>query len=91
MQRNGLEISSVGAELEDFDFDLGLRVTGFSFKVPNQPTIVVSGTKLNSQAKNSLRSAKRGDVVQIFDINTSINGSGVKLRKTAPVFIELSN
>ncbi|MFC7356676.1 gliding motility protein GldM [Jejudonia soesokkakensis] len=91
MQRNGLEISSVGAVLEDFDFDLGLRVTGFSFKVPNQPTVVVSGTTLNAQAKNALRSAKRGDVVSIFDINTSITGSNVKLRKTAPVFIELSN
>jgi len=91
MQRQGLEIASVGAQLEDFDFDLGLRVTGFSFKVSGQPTVVVNGTKLDASAKSALRRAKRGDVVQIYDINTSINGSGVKLRKTAPVFIELTN
>ncbi|RDK89126.1 type IX secretion system motor protein PorM/GldM [Marinirhabdus gelatinilytica] len=91
MQRQGLEISSVGALLEDFDFDLNLRVTGFSFKVSGQPTVVVSGTKLNGAAKAALRRAKRGDVVQIFDINTSISGSNVKLRKTAPVTVELTN
>ena len=28
---------------------------------------------------------------QIYDINTSISGSSVKLKKTAPVFIELTN
>jgi gliding motility-associated protein GldM len=91
MQRQGLEIASIGALLEDFDFDLNLRVTGFSFKVSGQPTIIVSGTKLNGPAKAALRRAKRGDGVQIYDINTSISGSSVKLRKTAPVFIELTN
>ena len=91
MQRGGLEISSIGALLEDFDFDLNLQVTGFSFKVSGQPTVVISGTKLNAAAKSALGRAKRGDAVQIFDINTSISGSNVKLRKTAPVFIELTN
>ena len=41
MQRQGLEKSSVGAALQDFDFDLKLNVTGFSFKVSGQPTIKV--------------------------------------------------
>lgn len=91
MQRQGLEISTISAILEDFDFDLNLRVTGFSFKVSGQPTVVVSGTKLNGQAKAALRRAKRGEAVQIYDINTSISGSSVKLKKTAPVFIELTN
>ncbi len=91
MQRQGLEIASISAILEDFDFDLNLRVTGFSFKVSGQPTVVVSGTKLNGPAKAALRRAKRGEAVQIYDINTSISGSGVKLKKTAPVFIELTN
>ena len=91
MQRQGLEIASISAILEDFDFDLNLRVTGFSFKVSGQPTVIVSGTKLNAQAKAALRRAKRGEAVQIYDINTSISGSNVKLKKTAPVFIELTN
>ncbi|PVW17191.1 type IX secretion system motor protein PorM/GldM [Marixanthomonas spongiae] len=91
MQRQGLEIASISAILEDFDFDLNLRVTGFSFKVSGQPTVTVNGTKLNAQAKAALRRAKRGEAVQIYDINTSISGSNVKLKKTAPVFIELTN
>ena len=92
MQRQGLEISSVGASLPDFDFDLNLRVSGFSFKVSGQPTVKVSGTKLNTQAKAALRRAKRGETVQIFDINANIaNNSGYKLKKISPVCIELTN
>ncbi len=92
MQRQGLEISSVGAALEDFDFDLNLNVTGFSFKVSGQPTVVVSGNKLNSQAKSTLARARRGETVQIFDINATISGnSGYKLKKISPICIELTN
>ena len=41
MNRQGLEISSVGAKLLDFYFDLKLNVTAFSFKVAGQPTVKV--------------------------------------------------
>jgi len=92
MQRQGLEISSIGAMLLDFDFDLNLNVSGFSFKVAGQPTVKVSGSKLNAQAKNALKRAKRGETVQIFDINAKIAGnSGYKLPRITPVFVELTN
>ena len=92
MQRQGLEISSVGAMLLDFDFDLNLNVTGFSFKVAGQPTVKVSGNKLNAQAKGALKRAKRGETVQIFDINAKISGnSSYKLPRITPVFVELAN
>ena len=92
MQRQGLEIASVGAILPDFDFDINLNVTGFKFKVSGQPTVVVSGRKLNSQAKGALRRAKRGETVQIFDVSANIaNNSGYKLKKISPVCIELTN
>ena len=92
MERQGLEISSVSAKLEDFDFDLKLDVTGFSFKVSGQPTVVVSGTKLNSNAKSALGRARRGETVQIFDINAKISGnSGYVLKKISPICIELTN
>lgn len=92
MQRQGLEISSVGAALMDFDFDLKLNVTGFSFKVAGQPTIKVSGDKLSADAKGALRRAGRGETVQIFDINASLSGnSSYKLKKISPVFVELTN
>ena len=92
MQRNSLEGSEVGAELPDFDFDIGLRVTGFSFKVSGQPTVTVRGNRLDNAAKAALRRAGRGETVQIFDIDASLTtNSGYKLKKIAPVFIELTN
>lgn len=92
MQRAGLEKSSIGAALQDFDFDLKLNVTGFSFKVSGQPTIKVSGRKLSSEASGALRRAKRGETVQIFDINANLAGnSGYKLKRISPICIELTN
>lgn len=92
MQRQGLEIASIGAILPDFDFDINLNVTGFKFKVSGQPTVVVNGRKMNEQAKGALRRAKRGETVQIFDITANIaNNSGYKLKKISPVCIELTN
>ena len=92
MQRNSLEISTIGAALPDFDFDLDLRVTGFKFNVPGQPTVQVSGNKLDSRAKDVLRRAQRGSTVQVFDISASIAGnSSYRLKKVSPVLIELTN
>ena len=91
MQRKSLEISTIGAKFDDFDFELPLRVTGFKFKVLGQPTINVSGSKLDSRAKGALRKAKRGSAVQIFDIVAKANGVSVILKKVSPVFVELTN
>ncbi len=92
MPRNNLEIATVGAALPDFDFDLGLNITGFSFKVSGQPTIQVRGNNLDAAAKAALRRATRGETVQIFDIEAQLaSNSGYKLKKVSPVFVELTN
>lgn len=91
MQRNALEISTVGAKFDDFDFELPLHVTGFKFKVPGQPTIDVNGNKLDSRAKSALLKAKRGTDVQIFDIEAKAGGVSVILKKVSPIIIELTN
>ncbi|MGB7843770.1 MAG: gliding motility protein GldM [Salinimicrobium sp.] len=92
MQRQNLEISTIGASLPDFDFDLDLRVTGFKFKVPGQPTIQVRGQKLDKSAKDALRRAGRGEAVQIFDVEAQLAGnSSYKLKQVSPVFVELTN
>lgn len=92
MQRNSLEISTVGAQLFDFDFDLTLNVTGFKFKVPGQPTIQVAGNKLDARSKSALSRAVKGDIVQIFDIQANLAGnSSYLLKKISPVLIELTN
>ena len=91
MQRNALEISTIGAKFDDFDFELPLRVTGFKFKVTGQPTITVNGNKLDSRAKGALRKAKRGSDVQIFDVEAKASGVSVILKKVSPVFVEITN
>lgn len=92
MPRNNMEIATIGAMLEDFDFDLNIAVSGFKFKVPGQPTVSVNGNKLNGMAKTALKRAKRGDVVQVFDINAYItNNKSYKLKKVSPVVVEITN
>ncbi|TRZ43222.1 gliding motility protein GldM [Robertkochia solimangrovi] len=92
MPRTNLEIATVGAMLEDFDFDLNLAISGFKFKVPGQPTVEVNGNKLNDRAKQALKRAGRGESVQIFDIEAYItNNRSYKLKKVSPVVVELTN
>ncbi|MGF1557514.1 MAG: gliding motility protein GldM [Flavobacteriaceae bacterium] len=92
LPRNNVEIATIGAVLEDFDFDLNLSVSGFKFKVPGQPTVVVNGSKLNAQAISALKRATRGDAVQIFDIEGYIsNNKEYKLKKVSPIIIEITN
>jgi len=91
MQRNALEISTIGAKFDDFDFELPLRVTGFKFKVPGQPTINVNGNKLDGGAKAALLKAKRGSDVTIFDIEAKAEGVSVILKKVSPIIVELTN
>ena len=92
MPRKNLELATIGAMLEDFDFDLNLAVSGFKFKVPGQPTVSVKGNKMDSRAKSALARAKRGDDVQIFDIEGYItNNKSYKLKKVSPVVVEITN
>jgi len=91
LPKANVEIGTVGAVLNDFDFDLNLTVTSFKVKVPGQPSVSVNGNKMSDQAKSALRKASRGDGVQIFDIKASIVGNPVKLPNVSPVFVEISN
>jgi gliding motility-associated protein GldM len=89
--KNAMKSATISAVLEDFVFDLKLRVNSFRFKVPGQPTITVNGSKLNDRAKSALARAKRGDQVTIFGLKASVVGSPIKLKDASPVIIELSN
>lgn len=89
MSKSGVAKGTVEAKLDDFDFDLPLRVTQFDFKVPGQPTITVNGTRLDSRAQAALNRAKRGQTVQILNIKAK--SSGPLIKKVAPVIIEITN
>lgn len=88
--KSSLEISTVGAKLIDFDFEVGLDVVGFNFKVTGQPTVVVVGNKMNAQCKSVLSKVGRGDQVTISEIKTKLVGAGsYLLPRTAPVIYEI--
>jgi len=92
MPKRNLEVSTVGASLPDFDFDVKLGVRSFDFKVPGQPTLRVSGTRLNSQAKQLLRRVKRGQNVQVYNIKAYLkSNSKYPIKKVSPVIIEIIN
>jgi len=92
MPKKNIEISTIGAALEDFDFDINIAVSEFKLKVPGQPTVIVRGNKMDSRAKSALKRAGRGDAVQIFDIRAYItNNKTYKLKKVSPVVVELTN
>ncbi len=89
--RSSLKNATISAKLEDFVFDLRLKVGTFKFKVPGQPTITCNGSKLNARAKKALARAKRGDQIVISQMRASISGGGPKLLPASPVIIELTN
>ena len=90
--KSSLEISSIGAVLEDFDFDITLKTVSFKFKVPGQPTISINGSRLDGRAKSALRRAKAGQSVQIFDIKVvNPKNPSYKFKKISPVICQLVN
>jgi gliding motility-associated protein GldM len=72
--KSNLESCTVSAAMEDFDFPVTVNVTQFNIKVPGQPTIVVSGSKMDARAKSAIQKATRGDVVVISEIKASFSG-----------------
>ena len=90
LNKSDLEISTIGAVLLDFDFDIKLETVSFKFKVPGKPTITVRGKKLDSRAKTALKGAKRGQSVQIFDVIVrNPKSPKYKFKKVAPAIINI--
>ncbi|RTY90946.1 gliding motility protein GldM [Flavobacterium sp. GT3R68] len=87
--KSRLEVSQISAIMEDFDFEVDLKVTGFSLKVAGQPTVVVSGDRVNAQCKAALARAGRGDQVIISEIKTKLVGSDILLSRTSSVIYEI--
>ncbi len=90
MQKTSVGKTSVGSTLLDFDFDLTLITTGFTIKVPGQSAVVVIGNKMNAQAKKAITKARRGDVITIFNIKSTLKGNSTyKIKPASAVSIEI--
>ena len=87
--KSSLEQSTVTAVMEDFDFPISVNVTQFNLKVPGQPTVVVSGNRMNAQALAAIKKAGRGDVVVINEIKASFVGIPVKPKAVSACTFEV--
>jgi gliding motility-associated protein GldM len=93
MPRKALEVADIGAKMgKNFNFNLNLKVIGFSVSVPDVPTVKVEGARFNERAKNAIRKAKRGQKVEIFDVRVkAVSNSKVRLDKIPQIVVELAN
>ena len=81
--KSNLEVCSITAVMEDFDFPVTVNVTQFNVKVPGQPTIVVSGNRMDTRARSAIAKAQKGDVVVISEIKASFTGIDQMAKKVS--------
>ncbi len=86
---SNLEVVSISAEMEDFDFPVTANVTQFNVKVPGQPTIVVQGNRMDARAKAAIKKAGRGDVVIISEIKATFVGIDQRPKSISPCTYEI--
>ncbi|WP_299834489.1 gliding motility protein GldM [uncultured Tenacibaculum sp.] len=91
MPKGSIGRTTIGAGLQDFLFDLTLKVKSFKIKVPGQPAVPVTGTKMSGRAKQAIAKARRGEIIAIFDIKATVAGSGVPVKRVGGVNIKVSN
>jgi gliding motility-associated protein GldM len=87
--KSNLEVCTVSAAMEDFDFPVTVNVTQFNVKVPGQPTIVVSGNKMDGRARAAIAKATRGDIVIISEIKASFVGIDQVAKRVSPCTYEI--
>jgi len=87
--KSNLEVCTISAALEDFDFPVTINVTQFNVKVPGQPTVVVQGAKMNGQAISAIKKAGRGDVVTISEIKVKYVGINQPAKNVSPCTFEV--
>lgn len=80
---------TVSAVMEDFDFPVTVSVTQFNIKVPGQPTIVVSGSGMDSRARAAIAKAGRGDVIVISEIKARFSGINQEVKRVSTCTYEI--
>lgn len=78
-----LNVVTIGAKFDDFDFDVNLQVTQFTIIFPGIGSQVINGTKLNAAAQRMAERLKPGDVVRITKIKTKLSGVSLVMKDAA--------
>ncbi len=87
--KSRLEVSTIGASLPDFLYDLNFEVVQFALKVPGQASIVVNGNKVDGRCRAALARAKAGDQVTVSDIKTRVVGAKIDTKTAAVAIYEI--
>lgn len=66
---------SIGAKMEDFEFDVNLRVTEFTIVFPGLGSETIKGTTLTPSAQAKAQRLRVGDVVRIMNIKAKLEGA----------------
>jgi len=81
-----------GMDPENFDFELPLKVEGFTLKIPGEPEIRVTGNRFNDRAKSALNQVEPGVIVFITNIKAVLaSGSDYKLPPISQMLIEVAD
>lgn len=93
LPKQNIQIGDISADFGDeFDFQLPLTVQSFKVSVPGAPSISITGNKMNDAAKSAIAKAKRGDIIQIFDIKAKAPSEpNLNIKTVSPISIEVAN
>ncbi|MDA9310337.1 gliding motility protein GldM [Flavobacteriaceae bacterium] len=85
--------AKIGAGMaEGFDFELPLKVEGFTLKIPGEPEIRVTGNRFNDRAKSALNQVEPGVIVFVTNIKAVLaSGSDYKLPPISQMLIEIAD
>lgn len=73
--KNDLASSTVNVAFPDFVFDVKTTVVSFELYIPGNAAMIIQGNRFDARAQAAIAKCKRGDVVTINNIKTSIVGA----------------
>lgn len=92
MPLTNMKLSTVGAFLKDFEFEMKLKVSSFSVKIPGSREYNVRGNAFSAEVKKKLNRVPVGEVIQIRNIKAEIKGnSSYRIPKVIPALITISS
>ena len=91
MPATSIKNQTIAVDMPGFIYPVSFTVNGFKVKVPNKPSVSVTGNSLTGVA-NLFTNLRAGDKVTIHDIEITANGMGNSIPKTpSNVTINVTN
>lgn len=89
LTKEDLKKGKLTLKIDDFLYDNPMEVKRFKIKLHKNNTIQIEGNKLNNAIRKLVNALKRGDKVQIFDIQMKYEG--LRACKITPITIQITD